>query len=714
MPSLRTGSRDSAGSESGSDNARRSPSPGAGLRGSANAGAADTLPPDLGIVRRNPSRPEGRLGSRDELPRIPEELVRVSSKGTEHIAATDPYGDDDGDHLVLMKTATSEGHITPQGSKDGSRTNSRTGSRKGSRAASVAGSELALGDMKKQVSVGSKPSSGSDSGEPTAMVRFQEQRMAAVARAQAQIEDNAKDKDDDKQLVAAAPINRPVARFVNLYEDDEEEEESSSEEEGWGTVEVVGYVGGPMPAIALLFSTVCWVLLASGILFSTMWIYNYQEVRGYELLSAEAAAAHAQLHVMELFLGAPAAAAAIELGFRTGVLDSLADYQGITSLLTPHFQASPGLGEVAIYDPRGGDTVVVSQTRKQSLDKLEEDEVLVEVRSDRPDCTRIPGKRGCVATPLNTNQSLWFDRIRRMPRPAWWPEGQTMFWEGPSFSRDLRHESSCETLCWHASYAAVLLVGGGPMVNLSLPSDINETDIPRTPRIVVRAQVDMRAFQVVAEKAELLSRGEAFLCTADGRLLASADMADSMFINETTGVLRMRKTEELERPWAGIAEEAFVKEAEPEGSLSGFTRVSAWKLAAPSNATRDLDDTLRILFAVPQDAFVDMVLGAVILPGLVVGGMPFGFTVLAALVAAYYRYCKSHPEDENTSVTDGFLSPAGSRKGTRTSSRGSRSGSRPEDGRKESRTGSRTGSRGEFSPATNRVRNRTRTRTVSR
>eukprot|EP00927_Polykrikos_kofoidii_P078502 TRINITY_DN75318_c0_g1_i1.p1 TRINITY_DN75318_c0_g1~~TRINITY_DN75318_c0_g1_i1.p1 ORF type:complete len:524 (-),score=59.77 TRINITY_DN75318_c0_g1_i1:129-1700(-) len=387
--------------------------------------------------------------------------------------------------------------------------------------------------------------------------------------------------------------------------------------------------------VPFIFSTLFWVVAATGTLLSTMWIYYFVEVRGYEAIAAESAAFHARLHASEVLLAAPAAALAVEMAFRTRAIKSLSDYNGLLALLRPHFEASDALNEIRLADQSG--TVLLTQTRNGSRS-------FVEILSDRSDCVLVEGQRGCLVEPLRSNSSTWYLRAVSGQRETWWPLPVPLFWDGPSFARENPHEVTCDELCWQPTVALVAKVGGGYAVGQSTGSGNNDSsktnawETQAVPTIIVRAAMNARGLQAAAARAAILSRGEAFFCTADGVLFAGADMADVVYINQESGVLRMRHINELSRAWASVADESFVREADGNGTVVDAVRVSPLRLEAPSNSTRELGNAFRIVLAVPQEAFMDKILAQIMLPGFVVGALPIVVTFLASLVVVYMRF----------------------------------------------------------------------------
>eukprot|EP00928_Gymnodinium_smaydae_P029331 TRINITY_DN22117_c0_g1_i1.p1 TRINITY_DN22117_c0_g1~~TRINITY_DN22117_c0_g1_i1.p1 ORF type:complete len:761 (+),score=115.52 TRINITY_DN22117_c0_g1_i1:61-2343(+) len=398
--------------------------------------------------------------------------------------------------------------------------------------------------------------------------------------------------------------------------------------------------------VPVLFGTVFWVLASSITLFLAMYVYKYQEAFKFEYQSAEGAATHARLHAGQLLYAAPAAARALETGFRTGALLTLSDYAGLLQVLKPHFLASPALIEVHLADADG--SVVAFAER-------DENGTRVELRSERVGCETMQVSGGCTDEPLRATRSSWYKRARNMWVGEWWPAPLPSFWEGPTF-RDVRpHDTTCSDICFATSYAYVARLGDGPVYigdESGLEVETNKTfekSRQRMTPVIMRAALDAKKLQEVVLSAKEKSKGEAFLCTAKGSLIAAEDWGEVLYVDGDTSELRARNMWELPRNWAYLATEAFVSEPPPSGSLLGATRVTAWRMDSHTNVTDGLGDVARIVMAVPQEGYIDTVLGPIVPFSLGVAGTPPGLLALASLVAAYFRYLRRSDliQDEN-------------------------------------------------------------------
>ena len=154
---------------------------------------------------------------------------------------------------------------------------------------------------------------------------------------------------------------------------------------------------------------------------------------------------------------------------------------------------------------------------------------------------------------------------------------------------------------------------------------------------VIRAAVDASALQIIVREVQFHSRGEAFVCTTSGSVVAAADMADQLNVEKSTGQIRASYIWELAREWAPVieTEKDFLKNTPRDGVLSGGYRVTSWKLGGLRNSTPELDDELRMVLAVPGNAFVDPILGPFVIPGLATAAAPFVIVLLVAIRSVY-------------------------------------------------------------------------------
>jgi len=505
-------------------------------------------------------------------------------------------------------------------------------------------------------------SAGTDnSDEADAMRDNQNLRMAAIARARAEMLAVETSMDEDgnnwvakrrgtEPMSPGSPKNEWGLRRGSLGSDStgmESVHAFGSKEWVTDKLTAFGFFEMNRPGILpLIFLTALWVVLAAMCIFGTFYVYAYIEVRGLELLASEGAAVHAEMHTNELLQAAPAAVNAIDLALRSGTLKSLSDYASISRLLRPHFKAGRGLFRLYLSDASG--TVVLKRTTAlQNHSDWGGVDALFQIRSDRENCGTV-GRHTCSVAPIRAAETSWYGRSFGLYPQAWWALPFPAFWEGPVFVREKPDDATCATMCWAPAFTYTARITDGSTISN------NASTIKPLSTTIVRAEVDARILQEVAMKSSELSRGEAFLADVDGALVASPQLGDSLFMDEETGVVRMRLASELDRPWASNVDAEFVQNVDPEGRVWAAERVSSWKIGN-SNSTRGLEGRLRILIAVPQNAFIDPVLNFVLQPALGVGVAPFAVIGLWSLVAGFTRYCKT--TRVQTSDFDPLLGP---------------------------------------------------------
>jgi len=169
------------------------------------------------------------------------------------------------------------------------------------------------------------------------------------------------------------------------------------------------------------------------------------------------------------------------------------------------------------------------------------------------------------------------------------------------------------------------------------------TPSPPLPTVIVRAAIDAVQLQKVAEQSEKISRGEVFICTESGELVAGSDMADIIRVDLVTGAIRPRALADLDRPWVmkGDAEQMgmFVRKAYPDRTYGqlGY-RVSAHVLKGFTEETRTLGDDLRLVIAVPNESFVDDVIGNLVPLSLFTSAAPLAVVLLLTLWSGYLKF----------------------------------------------------------------------------
>lgn len=371
---------------------------------------------------------------------------------------------------------------------------------------------------------------------------------------------------------------------------------------------------GILPALVLTF---CWISAAVAVLVAIIWVYVYEEVRRHEDLATAAAVAHARFLTVELLRPAETVVRAVATGFGGGAVGSLADYGSLGRLLEPHFRARPAIHEVELAGPPEEALGSIHVTSASWLNSG------ILLRTDRPDCERVEGNMGCTLEDMRANTSSWYTTGFGVGS-QWYQGPPRTFWHGPSYSLSNPLEVVCDDFCWRSTYAFVGRVTGGPHSprgtavqsrGVTSTTAMPASGAPSGPvqQVLVRAAMESQSLQEVVMKAEAISRGEAAVCTEAGDILALKDMAETIFVERTTGSVRPRQIWELDRPWAQLTNPEFVTKAkEYLFFVHGGYRVSSWKLGDGQLDALGLASNLRIIMAVPQDNYYDDVLGPLI------------------------------------------------------------------------------------------------------
>lgn len=413
--------------------------------------------------------------------------------------------------------------------------------------------------------------------------------------------------------------------------------------------------------IPFLTFSVIWAFGAGGVLFLLVYFYAYGEVLKQENLAVKVAASKGR-HAAALALNpAVHVAAAVQTALSVGTYAGMSDYAGLMTLLTPHFAAQPLLREVqlAIQQDPGSVLVTLSEATAQSSLSRSFDYTPVElvIQTDRSDCTSVPGGRGCTTQPFFASMQDWYingfgigSRVDFVP--------PTSFWVGPNFLRSHRYDVTCSSLCWLPGYSSVgkvqvkplplVVPGCGPGCAATAPGN-NTQATPSMPAILVRAALDAVLLQPAIATVESISRGEACIATVNGEVIAARDMAKVQTVDHSTGQVRATLAWEFARPWASALTQQFVNKADSGNTVltTGGYRVSAWPIAGTTTGTDLLAQNLRVIIAVPGNAFMDPVLGQLVMAGLVVALSPFALLGLFMIISIYLRFCRSsRPPDE--------------------------------------------------------------------
>lgn len=382
--------------------------------------------------------------------------------------------------------------------------------------------------------------------------------------------------------------------------------------------------------LAFLCFAVLWVFSAAALMLALTWHYVWVEVEMQADRAAESAVDHGSFHASEVLSPATAVMKTLDLGFRGGAIKSIGDYAGFYKVLEPFFEALPELRDVEMAD-----TPEYLRVGPGSVSATRIPHNGIELRSDRGDCAHIPSGRGCALEPQRANTSSWFEeRVPFYPHP-WNPLPMHVAWDGPSFARDSPHEAICDELCWSPTYSLASRISGGTDPFFA---HTNESYDPFH-SVIVRVTMEATIFIDVVKQIQMRSRGEAFICTNQGRVVAAVEMADTLTADASTGIVRMVDAHEFPRTWAVELDPGMVALGDGQSKLVGDGEylVSAWRMESPHNATATLGESLRIVVAIPSQVYADSVLTSLRIWFIAVSTVPVAFTVLATIANLYLR-----------------------------------------------------------------------------
>ncbi|CAE8656631.1 unnamed protein product, partial [Polarella glacialis] len=298
-------------------------------------------------------------------------------------------------------------------------------------------------------------------------------------------------------------------------------------------------------------------------------------------------------------------------------LKNLSDYSTVSNIIEPLFNMRTGaLREIQVA--AGPETPFGSIL---ATPKLKSDGGGLLLRSDRNDCERIEGQHGCVPGSLGADTSEWYIEAFGVGK-MWNYVPPKAVWSGPNFVRNSPFEAVCEELCWEPSFTFVARAerSGGPKAVVSgLPPAYGSnnassvlyqlTGFPMLETVLVRSVISAGVMQEVVKKAEMLSQGQAILCTSNGDVIAAADMADGVKVIEDSGNIRVAKVWEASPSWASAATKDLVSNAAVGVSvLAGEYTVTARKLEGPSGDAMNIGPSLRLVLATPLISFMDPLL----------------------------------------------------------------------------------------------------------
>merc|ERR1711988_1433832 len=174
------------------------------------------------------------------------------------------------------------------------------------------------------------------------------------------------------------------------------------------------------------------------------------------------------------------------------------------------------------------------------------------------------------------NRTGWFSKFRWEYPSVWSPNPLLQEWYGPFFSRNFAHEAICDEMCWSPSYSLSARIAGNTdptfqpenyatiRGNASNWSNVT-IEIPQYDAytaVIVRITMQATVLVDVIRQIETGTRGEAFICTDDGLLVAAINMADAQTADMTTGEIAMTKAWEYGRPWASALDPNTVSAGE--------------------------------------------------------------------------------------------------------------------------------------------------------
>lgn len=392
--------------------------------------------------------------------------------------------------------------------------------------------------------------------------------------------------------------------------------------------------------LSFLCFAVLWVFSAAALMLALTWHYVWVEVQQQNLLAAQTAVEHGSLHASEVLLPATTVMKSLDLGFREGILTSLQEdaafgYDGLGKVLEPFFKALPELREVEIGDsPERPGYFTSGSVLARRLPNSSG----IEIMSDRGDCVHIGSGRGCNLESHRANASDWYNERRWGYSPDWSALPMPVGWSGPVFARNSPHEAVCDDLCWSPTYSLTSRIAG------MTDPDFKPTNITFESYRSVPARVGMEAavFVEVLKQVAKLCRGEAFICTSTGAVVAAVEMADTQVAEPETGDIGMVDAWDFPREWASLLDEDWVAEGMGTSKLTGdgMYLVSTWKMESPHLQTEALKDGLRFVVAIPTKAYADSVLQSLRYWFIAASALPVAFVAVAVVCNIYLRFLR--------------------------------------------------------------------------
>jgi len=396
---------------------------------------------------------------------------------------------------------------------------------------------------------------------------------------------------------------------------------------------------GRMPA---LLSALFWIVVAVGQLLANFSVYSFNEVPDQQNIVVDTAVQASKNYALEVLLPAIDLAQTLDVAMRMRHIENLSDYEGLIHLLQPHFEVMSALKEVEIVDVRPDPVQQTDSFTRADYNSIV-DGVLVprsflmhklangstQVSSDREDCTLIPGRRGCSLEPLGANGSTWLKRGVALDPSANVVEMLPAIWLGPVVIEERDHLQSCDTFCWRRGISLVTRV---------FRNTTTATLAASAP--VLRISLNVEPLLPALARIAEISKGTALICTNEGVVLAAMDMESTVWVNTYDGVVRSAGTWEYSSDWAKSVNVAMAAGATGSMTRHGTHRVSVWPLDSPDRGAASLGATLRLVVAIPTDAFTDTVLGGIAVPTVIVAGLPVLAAVLLTIRGIYKRCWK--------------------------------------------------------------------------
>lgn len=363
-----------------------------------------------------------------------------------------------------------------------------------------------------------------------------------------------------------------------------------------------------------------WTVLVSGALFAYIWQYFIVEVD--EVQGFVAAAAMKQVQVRTEALLAPAFSVARSLSLSMKMGSSPMDYQVLHRLLAPQFRSSPVLSEVHLAEATTGSILV--QPGTIHVDALHESQRSLLFRSDRSNCNEVA--RSCALQPMKANVSDWYTRGTSV---EWKTSLQNraeeeaftlpVTWHGPSFLKGSSYATAWNVYYWNAAYSLVS--------KLSWSSSM-----------VLRVVLNANGLQDIVREAEQRSKGNIFICTDSGQVLAASDMSQAVQVNVNTGSVNFRHVWEMEQIWTSLVSKDVLANSKVQDFVWGWvfgTRVFVHPFEQMGNNNFGLK--LRIVLAVPRSALALQWL-EILSPVCAVFGVLPSLSFFAYLFGKYVQY----------------------------------------------------------------------------